>query len=170
MAAYTAADVKALREKTGAGMLDCKNALVETDGDVEKAIELLRIKGQKGVAKRADRDASNGLVAVHVDGGLGVMVQVNCETDFVAKSEGFVTLANQVLAQAVAVGATDSASLLALSRRCSAISRSARASCHSLCWPVSAIVSASRWASSSARARPTAPQSLGRRLREGEAG
>ena len=74
MAAYTAADVKALREKTGAGMLDCKNALVESEGDVEKAIELLRIKGQKGVAKREDRDASNGLVAVHTDGGLGVMV------------------------------------------------------------------------------------------------
>jgi elongation factor Ts len=113
VAAYTAADVKALREKTGAGMLDCKNALVETEGDVEKAIELLRIKGQKGVAKRADRDATNGLVAVHVDGGLGVMVQVNCETDFVAKSEGFIALAQQVLDQAVAVGATDSAALLA---------------------------------------------------------
>lgn len=113
MAAYTAADVKALREKTGAGMLDCKNALVESEGDVEKAIELLRIKGQKGVAKRLDRDASNGLVAVHTDGGLGVMVQLNCETDFVAKSEGFIALAQQVLDQAVAVGATDAETLLA---------------------------------------------------------
>ncbi|GAB3248883.1 translation elongation factor Ts [Kineococcus gypseus] len=113
MAAYTAADVKALREKTGAGMLDCKNALVESGGDVEKAIELLRIKGQKGVAKRADRDASNGLVAVHTEGGLGVMVQLNCETDFVAKSEGFVALSRQILDQAVAVGASDAESLLA---------------------------------------------------------
>jgi len=113
VAAYTAADVKALRDKTGAGMLDCKNALVETGGDVEKAIELLRIKGQKGVAKRADRDASNGLVAVHTDGGLGVMVQLNCETDFVAKSEGFVALAQQVLDQAIAVKATDAEALLA---------------------------------------------------------
>ena len=103
VAAYTAADVKALREKTGAGMLDCKNALVESEGDVEKAIELLRIKGQKGVAKREDRDASNGLVVVHTESGLGVMVQLNCETDFVAKSEGFVALAQQVLDQAVAV-------------------------------------------------------------------
>ena len=113
MAAYTAADVKALREKTGAGMLDCKNALVESEGDVEKAIELLRIKGQKGVAKREDRDASNGLVVVHTESGLGVMVQLNCETDFVAKSAGFVALAQQVLDQAVAVKATDAESLLA---------------------------------------------------------
>jgi len=113
VAAYTAADVKALREKTGAGMLDCKNALVESEGDVEKAIELLRIKGQKGVAKREDRDASNGLVVVHTESGLGVMVQLNCETDFVAKSEGFVALAQQVLDQAVAVKATDAESLLA---------------------------------------------------------
>ena len=113
MAAYTAADVKDLREKTGACMLDCKNALGESEGDVEKAIELLRIKGQKGVAKREDRDASNGLVAVHTDGGLGVMVQLNCETDFVAKSEGFIALSQQVLDQAVAVAATDAESLLA---------------------------------------------------------
>ncbi|MGI4895144.1 MAG: translation elongation factor Ts, partial [Janthinobacterium lividum] len=117
MAAYTAADVKALREKTGAGMLDCKNALVEAEGDFEKAIELLRIRGQKGVTKREGRDASNGLVAVSVDngaeGGVGVLVEVNCETDFVAKSAGFVALAQQVLDQAVAVKTADAESLLA---------------------------------------------------------
>ncbi|NAZ86764.1 translation elongation factor Ts [Kineococcus indalonis] len=113
MAAYTAADVKKLREMTGAGMLDCKNALVESEGDFDKAVELLRIKGLKGVTKREGRDASNGLVAAHVDGGVGVLVEVNCETDFVAKGERFIELADRVLQQAVAIGATDAQTLLA---------------------------------------------------------
>ncbi|WP_432572748.1 translation elongation factor Ts [Kineococcus sp. SYSU DK005] len=113
MAAYTAADVKKLREMTGAGMLDCKNALVEAEGDFDKAVELLRIKGLKGVTKREGRDASNGLVAAHVDGGVGVLVEVNCETDFVAKGERFIELADRVLQQAVAIGAADAQSLLA---------------------------------------------------------
>ncbi|WP_337060961.1 translation elongation factor Ts [Kineococcus sp. G2] len=113
MAAYTAADVKKLREMTGAGMLDCKNALVESEGDFDKAVELLRIKGLKGVTKREGRDASNGLVAAHVDGGVGVLVEVNCETDFVAKGERFIELADRVLQQAVATGAADAQALLA---------------------------------------------------------
>ncbi|NIZ93540.1 translation elongation factor Ts [Kineococcus rubinsiae] len=113
MAAYTAADVKALREKTAAGMLDCKNALVEAEGDFDKAVELLRVKGLKGVTKREGRVASNGLVASYVDGGVGVLVEINCETDFVAKSEPFKQLAQRLLDQAVAVKATDAESLLA---------------------------------------------------------
>jgi len=110
--AYTAADIKKLRESTGAGMLDCKKALEESDGDLGAAQEFLRVKGLKGVTKREGRTASNGLVAAHVDGGVGTLVEVNCETDFVAKGDRFGELAQRVLAQAVAVGATDAASLL----------------------------------------------------------
>jgi len=110
--AYTAADIKKLRETTGAGMLDCKKALEESDGDLAAAQEFLRVKGLKGVTKREGRTASNGLVAAHVDGGVGTLVEVNCETDFVAKSDGFGALAQRVLDQAVAVGATDAPSLL----------------------------------------------------------
>ena len=113
MANYTAADIKALREKTAAGMLDVKKALDEADGDMTKAEEILRVKGQKGVTKREGRSASNGLVAAHVDGGVGTLVEVNCETDFVAKGERFVELADKVLAHAVAIGATDAETLLA---------------------------------------------------------
>jgi elongation factor Ts len=95
MANYTAADVKKLRELTGAGMLDCKNALVEAEGDVDKAVEQLRIKGQKGVAKREGRDATNGAVVSLLEGGTsGVLVELNCETDFVAKGGRFVEVAN----------------------------------------------------------------------------
>ena len=112
MANYTAADVKKLREQTGAGMLDCKNALVESDGSFEKAVEYLRVKGQRGVAKRESRTASNGLVAAHVEDGFGTLVEVNCETDFVAKGEKFQALAQEVLDQAVRVKATDVDSLL----------------------------------------------------------
>jgi elongation factor Ts len=112
MANYTAADVKKLREQTGAGMLDCKNALVESAGDFDKAVEYLRVKGQKGVAKRESRTASNGLVAAHVEDGFGTLVEINCETDFVAKGETFQALAKQVLDQAVRVKATDVDSLL----------------------------------------------------------
>ncbi|MFK5583677.1 translation elongation factor Ts [Serinicoccus sp. LYQ131] len=113
MANYTAADIKALRESTGAGMMDVKKALDEADGDTGKATDILRVKGLKGVTKREGRSASNGLVRAQVDGGVGTLVEVNCETDFVAKGPKFAELADQVLAQAVAVGATDADALLA---------------------------------------------------------
>ena len=93
MANYTAADVKRLRELTGSGMMDCKRALEDSDGDLEKAVELLRIKGAKDVGKRAERATSNGLV---VAAG-GTMVELDCETDFVAKSADFQSLADQIL-------------------------------------------------------------------------
>ena len=113
MANFTAADIKRLREQTGAGMLDVKKALDEADGDRAKAVEILRVKGLRGVTKREGRSASNGLVAAHVDGGTGTLVEVNCETDFVAKGETFQALAARVLDTAVASGATDPQSLLA---------------------------------------------------------
>src|SRR4051812_1319649 len=98
MADYTAADVKKLRELTGAGMLDCKNALVEAGGDLDKAVEILRVKGQKGIAKMAGRTAANGLVAA----AEGAMIALNCETDFVAKNEEFQSLAASIVAHAAA--------------------------------------------------------------------
>jgi len=113
MANYTAADIKALREATGAGMMDVKKALDEAEGDATKATEILRVKGLKGVTKREGRSASNGLVTAHVDGTVGTLVEINCETDFVAKGEKFGELADKVLAQAVATGATDAEALLA---------------------------------------------------------
>jgi elongation factor Ts len=97
MANYTAADVKRLRELTGSGMMDCKKALEESDGDLDKAVELLRIKGAKDVGKRAERATSNGLV---VASG-GIMVELDCETDFVAKSADFQALADRILQVAV---------------------------------------------------------------------
>ncbi len=112
MANYTAADIKALREQTGAGMMDVKKALDEAEGDRAKAVEILRVKGLKGVTKREGRSASNGLVAASAGDGVGTLVEVNCETDFVAKGEKFIALADQVLAQAVAAKATDADSLL----------------------------------------------------------
>ena len=112
MANYTAADIKALRESTGAGMLDVKKALDEADGDQAKATEILRVKGLKGVTKREGRTTSNGLVAARAEGGVGTLVEVLCETDFVAKGEKFIALADQVLAQAVATGAADADALL----------------------------------------------------------
>ncbi len=115
MANYTAADIKALREKTAAGMMDVKKALDEADGDMAKAEELLRVKGLKGVTKREGRTASNGLVAAKADGGVGTLVEVLCETDFVAKGERFGALAAQVLDQAVATGAATAEDLLASS-------------------------------------------------------
>lgn len=103
MANYTAADIKALRERTGAGMMDVKKALDEADGDFEKAIEAIRVKGLKGAAKRESRSAAEGLVVAKVvDGTKGFLVEVNAETDFVAKSDKFVGLAEQVLETAVA--------------------------------------------------------------------
>jgi len=117
MANYSVADIKALREKTGAGMLDVKKALEEADGDADKALEIIRVKGLKGVGKREGRAASDGLVAANVattaDGQVGVLVEVNSETDFVAKSPVFIALADRVLAAAVASGAEDADALLA---------------------------------------------------------
>jgi elongation factor Ts len=86
-----AKDVKALRERTGAGMMDCKAALTEAGGDMEKAVEILRVKGQAQAAKRSGRAASEGAVAsyIHAGGKIGVLVEVNCETDFVARNEDF---------------------------------------------------------------------------------
>ena len=98
MAAYTAQDVKNLREATAAGMLDCKKALDEAGGDYNKAIDIIRVKGLKGVTKREGRLTSNGAVVAKVEGNLGVMLELNCETDFVAKGERFVALADELLA------------------------------------------------------------------------
>ena len=103
MANYTAADVKRLRELTGAGMLDCKNALVETDGDFDKAVEALRIKGAKDVGKRAERATAEGLVAAKD----GALIELNCETDFVAKNAEFQKLADEVVSAAAAAKAAD---------------------------------------------------------------
>ena len=113
MANITAADVKALRDRTGAGMMDSKKALEEAEGDVDRAIEILRVKGAAKAAKRdAGRTTSAGLVAARVEGGVGTLVEINSETDFVAKSEPFIKLADRVLEQAVKVGATDTRALL----------------------------------------------------------
>lgn len=116
MANYTTADIKILREKTGAGMLDVKKALDEADGDQDKALEIIRVKGLKGIAKREGRATSAGLIAATVvdeaDGQVGVLVEVNAETDFVAKNQKFIDFADKVLAAAVSSGA-DSAETLA---------------------------------------------------------
>ncbi|BBX07075.1 translation elongation factor Ts [Mycolicibacterium aichiense] len=103
MANYTAADVKRLRELTGAGMLDCKNALAESDGDFDKAVEALRIKGAKDVGKRAERATAEGLVAAKG----GAMIELNSETDFVAKNAEFQQLASDVVAAAAESKAAD---------------------------------------------------------------
>ncbi|MEI6648702.1 MAG: translation elongation factor Ts [Actinomycetes bacterium] len=95
--AYTAADVKRLREATAAGMLDCKKALDEADGDFDKAIEIIRVKGLKGVTKREGRTTSNGLVIAKTEGNLGVILELNCETDFVAKGDRFQVVADELL-------------------------------------------------------------------------
>jgi elongation factor Ts len=112
MANYTTADIKTLREKTAAGMLDVKKALDEADGDMAKAEDILRVKGLKGVTKREGRTASNGLVTAVAGDGVGTLVEVLCETDFVAKGERFGELAQQVLDQAVATQAADAEALL----------------------------------------------------------
>jgi elongation factor Ts len=100
---YTAADVKRLRELTGAGMLDCKNALAESDGDFDKAVEALRIKGAKDVGKRAERATAEGLVAAKG----GALIELNCETDFVAKNAEFQKLADELVSAASAAKAAD---------------------------------------------------------------
>lgn len=97
MANFTAADVKKLRELTGAGMMDCKKALTEAEGDFDKAVEHLRVKGAKDVGKRQERVAANGLVALHaVDDTSAVLLELNCETDFVAKNDQFQQLAAEL--------------------------------------------------------------------------
>ena len=113
MANFTAADVKALREQTGAGMMDVKKALTEADGDAEKALEIIRLKGLKSLSKREGRQASAGLLAAQTDGTVGVLVEVNSETDFVAKNQKFIDFSNEVLAAAVASGVADLDALLA---------------------------------------------------------
>ena len=103
MANITAAEVNKLRQQTGAGMMDCKNALVEADGDFEKAIDLLRKKGQKIAAKREGRDAKEGLVIAKTsnEGKKGVLIVLNCETDFVAKNEEFIQFTNSIIELAI---------------------------------------------------------------------
>ena len=97
MANFSLEDVKALRERLGTGMVDTKNALVEADGDIEKAVEILRLKGAKGNAKRADRSTSEGLIAVVESATAVTMIELACETDFVAKNDKFIALAEQVV-------------------------------------------------------------------------
>src|SRR5690606_32288530 len=105
---FSIADIKALREQLGTGMVDTKKALEEADGNVEKAIEILRLKGAKGNAKRADRATSEGLVVAREQGGKATLVELACETDFVAKNDRFIALADKV-ADAVAAVAAENA-------------------------------------------------------------
>jgi len=113
MANFSAADVKRLREQTGAGMMDCKNALEEAGGDLDAAVELLRLKGAKDVNKRATRTAANGLVVAELDGTqVGVLLELNCETDFVAKTDLFQQTAKQIAGAAVGAKAADRLTLL----------------------------------------------------------
>ena len=111
MANYTAADIKEIREATGAGMLDVKKALDEADGDKAKAVEVIRVKGLKGIAKREGRTASEGLIAFDIrdsaEGRTGTLVELNSETDFVAKNDKFVALGDEAVAAAVESGATE---------------------------------------------------------------
>jgi len=114
VAEISAKDVKSLRERTGAGMMDCKKALTEAEGEVERAIEILREKGLAKAAKRAGRDTSEGAVAISIEGGQGTIVELGCETDFVAKNEQFQKLVQEV-ADAVrgAAGVSDIEAALA---------------------------------------------------------
>ena len=112
MSAITASDVKALRDRTGAGMMACKNALAEADGDFERAVELLRARGEAQAAKRAGNEATEGTVQtyVHSNGKIGVLVEVDCETDFVAKNDAFVAFARDLalhIAAAAPVAVSD---------------------------------------------------------------
>ena len=101
MANFSAGDVKVLRERTGAGMMDCKRALDETDGDVEAAVAILRERGLAAAAKRAGREAREGIVAsyIHPGGRVGVLIEVNCETDFVARTDQFQKLVRDLAMQ-----------------------------------------------------------------------
>ncbi|MFZ4117592.1 MAG: translation elongation factor Ts [Rhodoluna sp.] len=106
MANYTAADVKTLRDRSGAGMMDCKGALDEADGNIDKAMEFLRLKGLKGVTKREGRTTSNGIVLARVAAGKGYLIELACETDFVAKADKFVAL-GETIADAIAAAGAD---------------------------------------------------------------
>ena len=112
MANYSAEDVKRLREATAAGMLDCKKALDEANGDYDKAVEIIRVKGLKGVTKREGRLTSNGLVVAKVSGDVGVMLELNCETDFVAKGERFIALGDELVDHLLSAKTSDVASFL----------------------------------------------------------
>jgi elongation factor Ts len=115
MANFTAADVKRLRDQTGAGMMDCKKALEEADGNIEAAIEVLRLKGAKDAGKRATRTAANGLVTAELRGtDAGVLVELNCETDFVAKTDVFQQVAAEISQAALESGAADRLALLSV--------------------------------------------------------
>jgi elongation factor Ts len=113
MANFTIADIKALREQLGTGMVDTKKALEEADGDLEKAVEILRLKGAKGNAKRADRSTSEGLVVARERDGKVTLLELNTETDFVAKNDRFIALADKVADAAAAVSAESAAAALA---------------------------------------------------------
>jgi elongation factor Ts len=106
MGTFTAQDVKALRDRTGAGMMDAKRALEEASGDADKAIEILRVKGAAKAEKRAERGAAEGIVAsyIHATGKIGVLVEVNCETDFVARTDDFKEFAQEVAQHIAAMG------------------------------------------------------------------
>ncbi|MEM9933602.1 MAG: translation elongation factor Ts, partial [Bacteroidota bacterium] len=111
--AISAKDVNKLRQATGAGIMDCKRALTEADGDFDKAIEILRKKGQKVSAKRADREATEGAVFIKksADGNKAVLIQLNCETDFVARNDDFQTLGTQIAELAESQAPADMAAL-----------------------------------------------------------
>jgi elongation factor Ts len=113
MANFTIADIKALREQLGTGMVDTKKALEEADGDVEKATEILRLKGAKGNAKRADRSTSEGLIAAREQDGKVTLIELACETDFVAKNDRFIALADKVADAAAAIAADSAEAALA---------------------------------------------------------
>ncbi|MFB7885153.1 translation elongation factor Ts [Microbacterium sp. NPDC056057] len=115
MANFTIADIKTLREQLGTGMVDTKKALEEADGDLEKAVEILRLKGAKGNAKRADRSTSEGLVAAKEVDGQVTIIELNTETDFVAKNDRFIALAEKVLDAAAAAHADSAEAALAAS-------------------------------------------------------
>lgn len=114
--AITAQEVNKLRQMTGAGMMDCKKALTEAEGDFEKAIDILRKKGQKVSASRADRETKEGTIVTHVsaDGTVGTLLSLTCETDFVAKNDGFVTFANELLTVATSNNAASTEEILSL--------------------------------------------------------
>src|ERR1700726_4421182 len=113
MANFSAADIKRLRDLSGGGMMDCKNALAESDGNIDEAIELLRKKGVKDAGKRADRTAANGLVIAELDGtSAGVLIELNCETDFVAKTDLFQQTAKQIADAAIGARVADRLTLL----------------------------------------------------------
>ena len=113
--AITASDVNKLRKQTGAGMMDCKNALVETNGDFESAVDVLRKKGQKVAAKRGDNEAKEGVIFAEVQGGIGYILQLNCETDFVAKNPDFQSMVKSIMQVAMDEGVNSLENLMNIS-------------------------------------------------------